>query len=258
MIEEPRAQFVRIAAFAVALGLGLGLQRLSPHARYRGSVWVNGGLWIVNVAVLGTVCGACVCTVARWASTRGVGMLNVAEVPLWAGVALTVATLDLLSYTWHRANHRVPFLWRFHRVHHSDEAFTVSTALRFHPGELLLSMPLRIAAVVVLGAPWQGVLAFEFAFTVANIVEHGDIALPRRFEEVLSMVLVTPALHRRHHSSIRAEIDRNFGTVFTVWDRVLATYQENSSASQVRPGPPDSVRAPTLRAALMLPLDASH
>jgi sterol desaturase/sphingolipid hydroxylase (fatty acid hydroxylase superfamily) len=243
-------------AFLLALVTAISLQRLSPYARFRGNVSVNGGLWLVNALLLGSICGACVCAVADAATHRGIGLLNVLAAPTWVGMALTTVALDLLSYGWHRANHRIAFLWRFHRVHHSDEAFTVSTGLRFHPGELLLSYPLRIAAVLLLGAPWQGVIAFEFVFTVSNLLEHGDIALPARLERPLATLLVTPALHRRHHSSVGTELDRNFGTVFTLWDRALGTYRYDSSASRIEPGLPDGVRAPTLVAALMLPFNA--
>jgi sterol desaturase/sphingolipid hydroxylase (fatty acid hydroxylase superfamily) len=255
-VTESGAQIVRGVAFLVALVAAIALQRLSPYARFRGSVSVNAGLWLVNAVVLGSICGACICAVADTAAQRGVGVLNVLAAPTWMGVSLTIVALDLLSYGWHRANHRIPLLWRFHRVHHSDETFTVSTGLRFHPGELLLSLPLRIGAVLLLGAPWQGVLAFEFVFTVSNLLEHGDIALPAGLERRLAAMLVTPALHRRHHSSVGMELDRNFGTVFTFWDQALGTYRYDSSSSRIEPGLPDGVRAPTLAAALMLPFAA--
>src|SRR2546426_905890 len=108
---------------------------------------------------------------------------------------LAAAALDLVSYGWHRANHRVAPLWRFHRVHHSDPSFTVSTGVRFHPGELVLSLPLRLAAVVAIGASPAAVVAFEIAFTVANLIEHGDIDVVAPVETAVGRGFVPSAPH---------------------------------------------------------------
>jgi sterol desaturase/sphingolipid hydroxylase (fatty acid hydroxylase superfamily) len=253
-VTEAQLQIVRIAGFVVAGAFALALQRLRPHTRLSGSVRVNTGLWLLDAALLSAVCGACACTVARWAAAHGVGLLNSTAAPAWAGVALTIAALDFVSYAWHRANHRVAFLWRFHQVHHSDLSFTVSTGLRFHPGELLLSLPIRLAAVAALGAPAPAVVIFEVAFTIANLFEHGNIALPLRLEQQLAGLLVTPALHRRHHTRHYPELDSNFGTIFTLWDRALGTYGTSSSAVRVETGLPGGERAASLLRALLLPL----
>src|SRR5262245_11600743 len=149
-VDEPQFQVLRASAFVLALLVAVVLQRLAPHARLRGSWVVNGGLWLVNGVVLGLVCGACAFTVADWAVRRHVGLFNVVSMPGWMTCSATIVALDFVSYWWHRANHRVLVLWRFHQVHHSDPTFTTSTGMRFHPGELLLSVPIRLAAVVVL------------------------------------------------------------------------------------------------------------
>jgi sterol desaturase/sphingolipid hydroxylase (fatty acid hydroxylase superfamily) len=255
-MDETTFQIGRGTAFVAVLGLGVLLERAVPHARLRPSWRINLTLWATNAAVIGVVCGACACVVARWASQAGVGVLNLLAVPVWLAVPATILGLDVVSYGWHRANHRIPFLWRFHRVHHADPSFNVSTALRFHPGELLLSLPLRLAAVVALGAPVAGVLAFEVVFTWANVLEHGNFDLPRRAEDALARVLVTPALHRRHHSPERHELDSNFGTVFTLWDRLAGTFGPSSSARSYAAGLPGArpQAVPSLRAALLEPL----
>ena len=211
---------------------------------------MNGGLWLVNAVVLGLICGACAFTVADWAADRRLGFFNVVSTPRWMTGVMTIAALDLTSYWWHRANHRVPVLWRFHQVHHSDPTFTTSTGVRFHPGELLLSVPIRLAAVVVLGAPAAAVLAFEVVFAFANLVEHGDINL--RGERMLARVLVTPALHRRHHTRRGKERDTNFGTIFSGWDRLFETYTPSDSSARVDTGLPGLVRV-TFSEALALP-----
>lgn len=253
-MTETEFQLLRSAGFALALAVGLGLERLAPHARLRGAWRVNGGLWAVNLVAMGTVCGACMCTASRWADARGIGVLNLASVPAWAALPLTIIALDLVSYGWHRANHRVALLWRFHRVHHSDTRFTVATAIRFHPGELLLSLPLRLLAVTLLGAPVLGVVLFEVLFTTANFLEHGDIDYPPAVEGRLQRLLVTPALHRRHHGDRPDQFGSNFGTMFSLWDHVLGTYADASSATHVRTGLPDQARPLGLREALVLPL----
>ncbi len=214
---------------------------------------MNGGLWLINAAIVGAVCGACAFTAAEWAGRQGLGVLNWAGLGAWASIPASLVVLDLVSYGWHRANHRVPVLWRFHQVHHSDPTFTASTGVRFHPGELLLSLPLRLVTVVLLGASVEAVLTFEIAFTVANLVEHGDINVPRRIERALARVLVTPALHRRHHTKFGPARDTNFGTIFSVWDRLLRTYTPNDSATAVQTGLPGLDRL-GLSGALVLPV----
>ena len=252
-MTDAAVQLVRAGAFASALAVALLLQRLSPHARLRGSWSVNGALWLVDAIVVGALCGACAFSAARWAAARHVGLFHWTGTGAATTIPATVLALDLVSYGWHRANHRVPVLWRFHQVHHSDPTFTVSTGLRFHPGELVLSLPVRIAAVVALGASAAGVIVFEALFTLANLVEHGDIALARRLEHGVGRVLITPALHRRHHTKVGPARDSNYGTIFSFWDRAFASHTPNDSASTVETGLPGLDRVP-LGAALLLPL----
>jgi sterol desaturase/sphingolipid hydroxylase (fatty acid hydroxylase superfamily) len=168
---------------------------------------------------------------------------------------LGVLALDAVSYAWHRANHRWPLLWRFHRVHHADAAFHVTTALRFHPGELLLALPVRLAAVLALGVPPAGVLLFEIVFGTANLLEHGNFELPARVERAARRVLVTPALHRAHHTADWRELDTNFGTVLSLWDRLAGTLRTSEPGRHIVTGLPDGSdeTARGLRASLLLP-----
>jgi sterol desaturase/sphingolipid hydroxylase (fatty acid hydroxylase superfamily) len=235
-MSELEFQVVRAAGFVAAVGLVLGLQRFSPHRRVTGYRGVNIGLWGLNLVVMGGVCGACACTVAVWAARRDFGLLNIFEVPTWIAVLTSVVVLDFVSYCWHRANHVLPFLWRFHQVHHADPNFSASTGVRFHPGELLLSLPLRLSAVTLLGAPITGVIVFELTFGIANLFEHGDIDIRLRLEGILQRVLITPALHRRHHGRAVAQLGSNFGTVFSLWDRLFGTYGDSTSATQIEIG----------------------
>src|SRR5512140_3673147 len=122
-MSEQDLRLLRLAGFAVAMAVALAWQKLSPHAGVPGSTRVNAGLWLVNLVVTGTICGACVCDAARWATQHDRGLFNRVVTPSWVALPVTAAVLDLVSYGWHRANHVVRFLWRWHKVHHSDTAF---------------------------------------------------------------------------------------------------------------------------------------
>jgi sterol desaturase/sphingolipid hydroxylase (fatty acid hydroxylase superfamily) len=147
-----------------------------------------------------------------------------------AGVVL----LDLAVYLQHRVFHAVPALWRLHRVHHADLELDATTGLRFHPIEILLSMAIKIAAVAALGAPAAAVLAFEVLLNAGALFSHANLALPRGLDAVLRAVLVTPAMHRVHHSVVRAETDSNFGFCLSWWDRLFGTYRAAPAAGPDR------------------------
>jgi len=253
-MTEGEFNLVRLVGFLLAAVIAASLQRLIPHARLPGSWRTNLGLWAINGVVIGVVCGGCAYTVAHSASAAGVGVFNLIPMPRAMAIIASIVALDLVSYGWHRANHQLRWLWQFHQVHHSDTTFTVSTGVRFHPGELLLSLPVRLSVVVVLGAPPEGVLFFELIFAVANLVEHGDINLPARVEQRLAQVLITPALHRRHHSKQLTELNTNFGTIFSLWDRWLGTFLASASAADVATGLPGMSAAPRLVQAVLFPV----
>jgi sterol desaturase/sphingolipid hydroxylase (fatty acid hydroxylase superfamily) len=253
--QEAVYQVARALAAGLAIALALGLERWRPHARLRPAWRANLGLWAVDSLVMATVCGACGWLVAAWAASQGLGLLAWAGIGSWTAVVIGLLALDAVSYAWHRANHRLPFLWRFHQVHHADAAFHVTTGLRFHPGELLLALPVRLAAVVAIGVPPEGVLVFEMVFGAANLLEHGNFDLPRRLEQGLQRALVTPALHRAHHVSDWRELDTNFGTVFSVWDRLAGTFRAGDPGRLVVTGLPNRPggEAPALAESLLLP-----
>ena len=248
-------QTARMLAAGVAIALALALERWRPHALLRPAWRTNLGLWAIDSLLMATVCGACGWLVASWAASEGLGLLAWAGAEKWLAVAIGVLGLDAVSYAWHRANHQLPLLWRFHQVHHGDASFHVTTALRFHPGELLLALPVRLAAVVLLGVPPEGVLVFELVFGVATLLEHGNFDLSRRLEPVVERLLVTPALHRAHHASDWRELNTNFGTVFSIWDRLADTFHAGVPDRPVVTGLPDrsGLEAPSLSQSLLLP-----
>lgn len=261
-MSEFEYQIVKSVAFVLALILAVVLQELRPHSdlgarrdREGRSSWrVNTVTWALNAVILGIVCAGCACAVSRWAETSGLGLLNRVDVEAWLAFPITILGMDLVSYAWHRANHRVSLLWRFHQVHHSDSNFTTTTAVRFHFGELLLALPIRLAAVIVLGVSIPGVIAFEVLFAFANFFEHGDIDLPGWLETPMAYLLITPALHRRHHSRESALLNSNYGTIFSLWDRAFRSFGSSDSQAQVQIGLPDIAGGIGAREMILLPI----
>ena len=229
---------LRTLGLGAVLLLALALERRAPHAPLARPWRTNLGLWLVDAALLRVVCGACGFAVAGWAQARGFGALHGVGAPAWLALPLGVVGLDAISYFWHRANHRVGWLWRFHRVHHADRAFQTTTAVRFHPGELLLALPLRLAGIAAIGISPVGVLAFELLFGAMNLLEHGNFDLPERRERSVARLLITPALHRLHHARSAADLNSNFGTILSLWDRALGTWRESDRGRQVATGLP--------------------
>jgi len=256
---ETTFQLTRGVVLAAAALLAVALERWRPHERLRPAWGTNLGLWVVDTLIIAVVCGACGWVVAAWATDRGLGLGAWLGAGRWAAVAIGILGLDAVSYLWHRANHQVPLLWRFHQVHHADASFHVTTALRFHPGELLLALPVRLAAVIALGVPPEGVLLFEVVFGVANLLEHGNFDLPRRLEPTVQRLFITPALHRGHHTADWRELNTNFGTVLSVWDRLGRTFRRGDGERHVVTGLPDwdRARSPSLSESLLLPVRRS-
>jgi sterol desaturase/sphingolipid hydroxylase (fatty acid hydroxylase superfamily) len=153
------------------------------------------------------------------------GLFNLLPVPAWLAIPAAVLLLDLIIYGQHVTFHAVPLLWRLHRMHHADLEFDVTTGLRFHPGEILLSMLSKLAAVASLGAPPLAVLIFEILLNATALFNHGNVRLPNGLDRILRLVVVTPDMHRVHHSIDRRETDSNFGFNVPWWDRVFGTYR---------------------------------
>jgi sterol desaturase/sphingolipid hydroxylase (fatty acid hydroxylase superfamily) len=141
----------------------------------------------------------------------------------WTGLALNLLILDCWIYFWHRVNHVVPFLWRFHEVHHLDETLDASSALRFHFGEVVLSSLVRAVFIIILGMPILTVVIFETLVTMAAIFHHSNIKLPDRVEKLLSLIIVTPSVHWVHHHALRSDTDANYSTILSIWDQLFGS-----------------------------------
>lgn len=219
---------VRGGIFFAALALLASAEALLPRRRRsfsRTVRWpVNLGMGLANTLILRFAVPLLAVGAALWAEEARIGVFHWAAVPFWAAAILSFLALDLLVYGQHVAMHHVPFLWRLHYIHHTDRDFDVTTALRFHPLEVLLSMALKIGAVLALGAPVAAVIIFEIVLNAAAMFNHANLALPERADRFLRLVLVTPDMHRVHHSAVRRETDSNYGFSVSWWDRLFATY----------------------------------
>ncbi|MDX1711959.1 MAG: sterol desaturase family protein [Rhodovibrionaceae bacterium] len=187
---------------------GGGLSRLSRNA----------GLWVLNIALS----WAAVVPITLWAASHALDW-RPEWWSGWTGLAIDLVLLDFFIYWWHRANHEIPLLWRFHEVHHLDRFLDSTSAVRFHFGEVLLSAFARGAFIVLAGMPVSSVLVFEVLVLMAAIFHHSNVRLPGGLESALSRVIITPSIHWVHHHAVRRDTDSNYGTIFSFWDRTFAS-----------------------------------
>lgn len=184
----------------------------------------NLGLIAAGTALLRLALPVLAVGAAWFAENAGIGLFAWVAVPYWAEVLLTLVLLDLFIYAQHVVFHHVPFLWRLHKNHHTDLDLDVTTALRFHPLEILISMGLKIIVVLVLGAPVAGVILFEMILSGMALFNHSNWRLPPGLETVLRRAVVTPAMHIIHHSCHKTETNSNYGFNLSCWDRLFGTY----------------------------------
>lgn len=213
--------------------------RRDPRERTR-HAFRNLVLGSLNAVLVAVVFAGLWLASATWADAHGFGLLHVLSrligLPLGAHAVGAVLLLDAWTYVWHRLNHRIPFLWRFHRVHHADGHMDVTTASRFHVGELFFSSLLRIPLIALIGIYAWELVAYELVmFTVVQF-HHANIALPERLDRILRLVIVTPAVHKVHHSAWRPETDSNYGSLFTFWDRIGRSWRIRPDLQNIRLG----------------------
>ncbi|MEO6243905.1 MAG: sterol desaturase family protein [Opitutaceae bacterium] len=184
---------------------------------------LNLALGALNILVVALGFAALWLAVTQWAEARGFGLLPWLGLDPLPRAALAVLLLDAWTYAWHRLNHLVPFLWRFHRLHHTDRAMDATTASRFHTGEIALSSVLRVPVLALIGCRIEELALYEvLLFTVVQF-HHANIGLPEWLDRPLRTVMVTPSMHKVHHSIIRAECDSNYSSLFSWWDRIFRT-----------------------------------
>lgn len=188
--------------------------------------WSNNlGIVAIDTILVRLAFPAAAVGLAVVAEERGWGLLSILAAPGWLAFVASIVALDLAIYLQHVMFHAVPALWRLHRMHHADLEFDVSTGLRFHPVEILLSMGVKLAVVAALGPPAVAVLAFEILLNATAMFNHGNVRLPEALDRALRWIVVTPDMHRVHHSILPAETNSNFGFNLPWWDRLLGTYR---------------------------------
>jgi sterol desaturase/sphingolipid hydroxylase (fatty acid hydroxylase superfamily) len=229
----PYEAVIRLGAFAlifIAMAVyelwSPRLERAEMTGALKARRWfTNVSVLVISSLLLRVIFPAAAVGTALWAEAHGYGLFRLAGVePLLAGI-LSFFILDFAIWAEHVANHKMTFLWRIHRMHHADSGFDVTTALRFHPLEIFISMLWKAVVVTLIGAPVLSVLLFEIVLNGSSMFNHANARLPGRLDAILRLVLVTPDMHRVHHSSRRQETDSNYGFNFPFWDRLFSTYR---------------------------------
>ncbi len=220
---------VRIGVFAGLLVLMIGLEALAPRRRRqlsRKDRWpANLGIVVVDTLAARLLIPLPPAAAALWAAEHGIGTFHWLALPDWAAILATILILDLAIYAQHVVFHKVPVLWRLHRMHHADTEIDTTTGIRFHPIEIVLSILIKIALVIALGAPAAAVILFEVILNACAMFNHANLALPVWLDRPLRLLIVTPDMHRVHHSWHRDETDSNYGFNVPWWDRLFGTYR---------------------------------
>jgi sterol desaturase/sphingolipid hydroxylase (fatty acid hydroxylase superfamily) len=239
-VTQAEASYIRVSLFCGGILFFLVIELLAPYRESsvsKAKRWVNNiTLTVFNTLTLQLIFSGAIVAAAVYVTTHQLGVLNLVQPPRWAKLLATAVFMDFMLYVWHLLNHEVPLLWRFHRVHHSDLNMDVSTATRFHIGELAVSVVIKISLVYLLGASLLGVVIFESALVLFAQFHHSSLRVPEWFEALFWILFVPPSMHRIHHSVIIEERNTNYGTIFSVWDRWLGTLLTNVDQSRVRIG----------------------
>ncbi|WP_423927042.1 sterol desaturase family protein [Candidatus Palauibacter sp.] len=208
-----------------------------------------------NAAVTALIFAAATLFVTEGARARGFGLLHLLELPGWARIAVAVVAFDAWQYLWHRLNHRIPFLWRFHQVHHSDAELDATSGLRFHTGEIVLSSIARLAVLPLLGLTVAEVLVYETILLPIILFHHSNLRVPGAVDRRLRWLIVTPWMHWVHHSDYQPETDSNYSSIFSFWDRAFGSFRLRAEPRDIRLGLENLDRSEwgTLRGMLAMP-----
>ena len=222
--------FIRFLSFAGAFIVFASLETIFPDRQRqlkRSHRWAGSlGLLFVSGIVAKLALPAGLAAVAIWADNNKLGVFNsVLELPLWSQFILSIIVLDFAIWVQHVASHKIPLFWKLHRVHHSDPDVDVTTAFRFHPLEIVLSLGWKIVLVCILGAPALAVFWFQVILNAAAQFNHANLKLPIWLDRVIRPVIVTPAMHRVHHSVDMIECNSNYGFFLSIWDRIFKSYK---------------------------------
>jgi sterol desaturase/sphingolipid hydroxylase (fatty acid hydroxylase superfamily) len=234
-VSEPVLRLIAFAAIFTAMAIyelwSPRLERAEMTGALKTQRWfANLSMVLISSVALRILFPAAAVGTALWAEAKGFGLFPAfGTAPVLAGI-IGFVLLDFAVWLEHLASHKVPLFWRIHRMHHADNGFDVTTALRFHPIEIVLSMAWKAAVIVALGIPAMALLIFEVVLNGMSMFNHANINLPRPLDSMLRTILVTPDMHRVHHSVIRSETNSNYGFNFSIWDRIFSTYNGQPQA----------------------------
>lgn len=229
----------KLIVFLGGLLFFMGIETLAPKRPWRASrfkrLLFHGGIAALNTVLIRLLIYVPLLLWIVFVEQQGWGISRWLGLTGWVEILAALVVLDLFDYFWHRANHRVTFLWRFHKAHHADTAMDVSTALRFHPGELMISAFAKALWIVVWGPTAIAWFLFEATVSLCAQFHHTNIDFPDRIERVISAMIVTPRFHASHHAVDRRYGDANFSTIFSLWDHLFRSYQhpENGGATTI-------------------------
>lgn len=229
---------IRLVVFLIIFGTMAAFELWSPRLEreeLKGAM--KSKRWLTNISILvlssvllRLVFPASAVGISLWAEATGFGLFNLISIPALSAALIAFVVLDFAVWLEHLFSHKWHWLWRIHRVHHSDTGFDVTTALRFHPLEILVSMVWKGSVVALLGAPFAAVLIFEIVLNGSAMFNHSNVKLPAKVDDMLRKFIVTPDMHRVHHSQNEKETNSNFGFNFSIWDRLFGTYIVEPSA----------------------------
>ena len=226
MPHEPMLRAAIFLGVFILLALAEGLAPFRAEQGSRLRRWPgNLGLFITGIVASRVVLPAGAVGFAVLMERSAIGLFNQGWLPDWLSALLAIILLDLVIYGQHVVFHKLPFLWRLHRVHHADTEMDVTTGVRFHPVEIILSIGIKLGAIALLGAPPLAVFLFEVILNAGAMFTHANLRLPEKMERGLRLLFVTPGMHRVHHSAERIDTDSNYGFNLSVWDRIFSTYR---------------------------------
>ena len=235
------AQYFSLHAVETSLGFFFGIlilmaiwEIIAPRRKLtvsKGKRWLgNLFMVVINTLIIRIVFPTAAFGVALFAQKQGWGLFNFIEINYWLLIILSVVWLDLIIYLQHIMFHAAPHLWLVHRMHHLDLDFDVTTGIRFHPIEILISLLIKFAAIITIGVPPVAVVIFQILLNGTSMFNHGNVRIPIWLDSIIRMLIVTPDMHRVHHSSIARETNSNFGFNFSFWDRLFGTYKAQPEA----------------------------
>ncbi|PKD44258.1 sterol desaturase family protein [Rhodohalobacter barkolensis] len=241
-------QEIQVIALAGVLILLFIWESLHPFYAYFTESFKDRGKHVFRNLVIGAINGLLVSVIfvglwlsaSVWAEGNRFGIMHWLQdatgLPLWAHAAGAILLLDFWTYAWHRMNHEIPFFWRFHSVHHSDNKMDVTTASRFHLGEIFFSSIFRIPLIALFGVYLWELVLYEIVMFAVVQFHHANVGLPEKYDRILRTIIVTPNMHRVHHSRWQPETDSNYSSLFSIWDRLARTFRLNPKPETIKLG----------------------